>query len=177
MIESILLAAARICTFRGGQRLTNASGFFFRRDDSLFLVTSRHVLHDAPSGHFPDRLEIELHTDAADFAQSTGFSIPLFRNGISQGVSFLFLNLIIVYGLDGCQLHVLALVGCQFGVFIFSSTHILTYHNLQRTGEVLLYVEDVLVAHSSERVVQIRRMHRRAVPCCGETRTDDALAL
>ncbi|WP_374278180.1 serine protease [Azonexus sp.] len=83
MIESILLAAARICTFRGGQRLTNASGFFFRRDDSLFLVTSRHVLHDAPSGHFPDRLEIELHTDAADFAQSTGFSIPLFRNGIS----------------------------------------------------------------------------------------------
>ena len=101
----------------------------------------------------------------------------LFRNGISQGISLLYLNLIIVYGLDGCQLHALTLVGCQFGVFIFSSTHILTYHNLQRTGEVLLNVEDVLIAHSSERVVQIRRMHRRAVPCCGETRTNDALAL
>jgi S1-C subfamily serine protease len=81
MIEPILLAAARVSTYLGQQPLTNASGFFFERDDRLFLVTSRHVVSDAPSEHFPDRLEIELHTDAKDLARSTGFSIPLYRDG------------------------------------------------------------------------------------------------
>jgi S1-C subfamily serine protease len=89
MIEPILLAAARVSTFAGQQPLTNASGFFFERDSRLFLVTSRHVVSDVPSEHFPDRLEIELHTDADDLGKSTGFSIPLYRDGKSvwrQGV-------------------------------------------------------------------------------------------
>ena len=76
MIESILLTTTPIATFSGQQRLTNATGFFFERDDRLFLVTSRHVLWDAPSEHAPDRIEIELHTDPDNLAQSTGFSIP-----------------------------------------------------------------------------------------------------
>ena len=83
MIESLLLAAARICTFAGRQPLTNASGLFFERDERLFLVTSRHVMIDEPSKHFPDRLEVEFHTDARNMASSTGFSIPLYRNGKS----------------------------------------------------------------------------------------------
>jgi len=82
-IESILLAAACVHTFDGARPLTNASGFFFERDGRLFLVTSRHVLVDAPSKHFPDRVEIELHTDPGNLAQSTGFSIPLYRDGKS----------------------------------------------------------------------------------------------
>lgn len=80
MIEALLLTAARVCTFEGERLLTNASGFFFARDKRLFLVTSRHVVVDAPSKHFPDRLEIELHTDAVNMSKSTGFSIPLYRN-------------------------------------------------------------------------------------------------
>jgi hypothetical protein len=83
MIESILLAAACIFTFDRQRRLTNASGFFFARDERLFLVTSRHVLIDEPSKHFPDRIEIELHTDLDNLAKSTGFSIPLYRSGKS----------------------------------------------------------------------------------------------
>lgn len=82
-IEPILLTAARVYTFLGRQQLTNASGFFFKRDDRLFVVTSRHVMVDEPSKHFPDRIEIELHTDADNLARSTGFSIPLYRNGKS----------------------------------------------------------------------------------------------
>lgn len=81
MIESILLTAARIFTFKGDQRLTNASGFFFERDGRLYLVTSRHVLFDQPTAHFPDRIEIELHTDAGNMAESRWFSIPLYRDG------------------------------------------------------------------------------------------------
>lgn len=82
-IESILLAAACVYTFDQDRPLTNASGFFFERDDRLFLVTSRHVVVDAPSNHFPDRIEIELHTNPANLAESTGFSIPLYRDGRS----------------------------------------------------------------------------------------------
>ena len=83
MLEPILLTAARICSFHGVQRLTNASGFFFERDKHLFLVTSRHVMHDEPTQHFPNRLEIELHNDAGNITHSTGFSLPLYRDGQS----------------------------------------------------------------------------------------------
>jgi S1-C subfamily serine protease len=81
MIETLLLAATRVLTFQGQKGLTNASGFFFRREERLFLITSRHVLIDEPSRHFPDRIEIELHTARDDVAKSTGFSMPLYRGG------------------------------------------------------------------------------------------------
>lgn len=83
MIEPLLLTTARICTFNGQQLLTNASGFYFSRGERLFLVTSRHVMIDEPSKHFPDRIEIELHIDPDNIAHSTGFSIPLYRHGKS----------------------------------------------------------------------------------------------
>jgi len=83
MIDSLLLSAARVLTFEGQRPLTNASGFFFERGRRLFLVTSRHVVVDEPSEHFPDRIEIELHTDEKNLAKSTGFSIPLYREGKS----------------------------------------------------------------------------------------------
>ncbi len=78
LIESLLLTATRVLTYEGRRPLTNASGFFFKRDERLFLVTSRHVIVDEPSQHFPDRVEIELHTDPDNMAKSTGFSIPLY---------------------------------------------------------------------------------------------------
>lgn len=89
MIEPILLTSARVFTFVQQQQLTNASGFFFARDERLFLVTSRHVFFDEPSEHYPDRIEIELHIDAENVGAATGFSIPLYRDGQSlwrQGV-------------------------------------------------------------------------------------------
>ena len=88
-IDPLLLTAARVNTFQGERPLTNASGFFFERDARLFLVTSRHVMIDEPSRHFPDRIEIELHIAAANMALSTGFSMPLYRDGKSawrQGI-------------------------------------------------------------------------------------------
>jgi len=81
MIETILLTAARISTFDQERHLTSASGFFFQRGERLFLVTSRHVMFDEPSQHFPNRIEIELHVDPDNIAVSTGFSMPLYRDG------------------------------------------------------------------------------------------------
>ncbi len=83
MIEPILLTTARVLTFEQKRPLTNASGFFFERDERLFFVTSRHVMIDEPSKHFPDRIEIELHLDVVNLTKSTGFSIPLYRDGKS----------------------------------------------------------------------------------------------
>jgi hypothetical protein len=81
MIEPLLLAATQVSTFAGAQVRTKASGFYFARDGRLFLVTSRHVLLDEPNAHAPDRIEIEVHTDASDLTQSIGFSILLYQNG------------------------------------------------------------------------------------------------
>ncbi len=81
MIESLLLTTAIVATFDGARPLSRASGFFFDRDGQLFFVTSRHVLIDQPSAHQPDRIEIELHTDAQDLTQSTMLSVLLYFNG------------------------------------------------------------------------------------------------
>ncbi len=78
IVEPLLLTATRIQTFIGDQHLTNASGFFFARDQRLYLVTSRHVMFDEPSDHRPDSIRIELHTDADNMASSIGYSIPLY---------------------------------------------------------------------------------------------------
>jgi hypothetical protein len=77
-IEPLLLTATQISTFNANGLLTRASGFFFQRDERLFVVTSRHVVMDKPSGHFPERIEIELHIEADNLARSTSFSIPLY---------------------------------------------------------------------------------------------------
>lgn len=82
-VESLLLAVTQVSTFDGASLLTRASGFFFARDERIFLVTSRHVLIDEPNQHFPDRIEIELHVDESNLAISTGYSILLYRDGQS----------------------------------------------------------------------------------------------
>ena len=80
-VDPLFLAAPRVSTFHGTQPLTNASGFFFERDERLYLVTSRHVVIDEETKHFPDRLEIELHLDDANLTRSTGLSMLLYDDG------------------------------------------------------------------------------------------------
>jgi len=79
MIEPLLLTTARVTTFDGNQQLTNASGFYFERSERLFLVTSRHVLADKLSRHFPNRIEINLHLDPDNVAKAGCFSILLYE--------------------------------------------------------------------------------------------------
>jgi len=84
MIEPLFLTTARVSTFDGDRLLTGASGFFFEREGHLFLVTSRHVLQDAPSGHHPNRIEVEVHVDAVNLTRSSALSIWLFEDGRSR---------------------------------------------------------------------------------------------
>ncbi|MEO9528424.1 serine protease [Roseibium sp.] len=83
MIDPILLTAPRVATFMEDKHLTNASGFFFRREERLFLVTNRHVVIDDASDHHPTRLEIELHNNPDNLAESIWWSMPLYRDGVS----------------------------------------------------------------------------------------------
>jgi S1-C subfamily serine protease len=83
VIESLPLAVTRVTTMLGQQHLTNATGFFFEREGRLFVVTSRHVVFDEASKHHPDRIEIELHVNERNLAETVQFSIPLYREGRS----------------------------------------------------------------------------------------------
>ena len=83
MIESLPLAVTHVTTLAGTQVLTNATGFFFERDDRLFVVTNRHVVHDEASRHHPERIEIELHVDTQNLGETVQFSIPLYKDGKS----------------------------------------------------------------------------------------------
>ena len=83
MIEPLLLTTTRLSTFDGDRLLTGASGFFFERDERLFLVTSRHVVIDEPSRHRPNRVEVEFHSDADNLTRSLAMSLLLYRDGMS----------------------------------------------------------------------------------------------
>lgn len=82
-LDEALFGVTRVLTFAGTKGLTSASGFFFERDGRLYLVTSGHVLFDAPSGHAPDRIEITLHRDARDLTRLATLSILLHREGLT----------------------------------------------------------------------------------------------
>lgn len=81
-VDELLLTTLRIGTFIGPRALTSASGFFFRRGERLFLVSNRHVFADAASKHFPDRIEIGVHTDTQDLTRHAVLALPLYEDGL-----------------------------------------------------------------------------------------------
>lgn len=146
MIESILFSATRILTFEAQQGLTNASGFLFKRDERLFVVTSRHVLHDEPSEHYPDRIEIELHIDPDNQAATTGFSMPLYRDGRSlwrQGTDTAGEIDVAVLEVDQAALPVGSVIQA------FTPQHLLDHLNQVEIGSPLLIVGFPLGFHDT----------------------------
>jgi hypothetical protein len=80
-VEPLLLTTVHVTTLLGDFVKTRASGFFFRRNDRLFLVTSRHVLYEGETNHLPDAIDIDIHTAASDLARSVRVRLPLYANG------------------------------------------------------------------------------------------------
>ncbi|WP_411822997.1 serine protease [Leptospira sp. 'Mane'] len=81
MIEPLLLALTSITTKFNQTELTKATGFFFERENRLYLVTARHVVFDKLTNHEPNLLLINLHIDRENITITTDFSIPLYKNG------------------------------------------------------------------------------------------------
>ena len=61
-----------LATFLGSGALTHASGFFFRRDERLFLVTSRHVLIDEPTASLDPDVADRMRSWLQDYQRRTG---------------------------------------------------------------------------------------------------------
>ena len=83
-LDTLLLTTTRLTTWLAGHTLSSASGFFFRQGQSLYVVSNRHVFADAPSGHFPDHIEIGVHTSTHDLRRYAVVSLPLYRGGYAQ---------------------------------------------------------------------------------------------
>lgn len=162
IVESILLTTVSVGTYSQQRPLTNASGFFFERDQRLFLVTSRHVVVDEPSGHFPDRLVIEVHNDPGDIAKSIGYSIPLYRDGTAiwrQGTDRGGDIDVAVVELDRAGLPATMVYGA------FTPRHLLTAHDGVEVGTSLLIVGFPLGFHDALHHLPVVRQAALASSC------------
>jgi S1-C subfamily serine protease len=83
-VDALLLTATRITTLSNARVLTSASGFFYRHGSRLFVVSNRHVFADAQCAHYPDRIEIGVHTSPRDLTRHVLVSLPLYREGVPQ---------------------------------------------------------------------------------------------
>jgi hypothetical protein len=79
--DPLLLSVCRLSTFTGERSLSASTGFFFERQNRFFLVTGRHVFHDDPSQHFPDRISFAIHDDPVDLTRLAVIDLPLYREG------------------------------------------------------------------------------------------------
>lgn len=83
-VDGLLLTTTQVTTFSAAHALTSASAFFYRQGGRLFLVSNRHVFRDTESAHYPDRIEIGLHTDLRDLTRHAVVSLPLYCQGLPQ---------------------------------------------------------------------------------------------
>ena len=71
---SFLHSVTRITSIQNGQQISIATGFFYARNEDIYLVTNRHVVLDNAR---PDTLRVRLHSDPNDMTRNTDFDIPL----------------------------------------------------------------------------------------------------
>jgi hypothetical protein len=83
-IDKMFLRVAKVWTFAGPQRLTNATGFFYLHDRFLYLITARHVVINEAAQHRPDRLQVSLHSNPMDLRERDDLSIPLYADSVPQ---------------------------------------------------------------------------------------------
>lgn len=57
-----------------------ATGFFYRRENKLFLVTNRHVVIDQKSKMVIDTLRLLLHNDLKTPSNNSTFDVPLYSS-------------------------------------------------------------------------------------------------
>ena len=81
-VHPLFFAVVLVTMLQAGQPQGTATGFFYARGGDVFLVTSRHVVAEAPNGVRPDHLRLRLHTDAKrDPTLNVERDIPLYVAG------------------------------------------------------------------------------------------------
>lgn len=80
VINEILAVVVLIIQIQSGQPVGTATGFFYIRNDVVYLVTNRHVILDEEKGIKPDTLRVKLHEDPKDMTKNVDFDIPLYSD-------------------------------------------------------------------------------------------------
>jgi S1-C subfamily serine protease len=78
-LNDILLTVSLVIQLKSGASLGQATGFFYTRNDDLFLVTNQHVVRDDVKNIIPDTLRLHLHTDPNDISKNADFDAPLYN--------------------------------------------------------------------------------------------------
>ena len=79
-LDEIALTTVRLEMYAGETRAGTATGFFFRDDKRLFLLTNRHVVRDEEKVFKPDYLLLRLHTNSKDLRQSANHRVDLYSD-------------------------------------------------------------------------------------------------
>ena len=77
-VNEILAVAVLITELQAGNAVGTATGFFYSRDDEVYLVTNRHVVREESRNHRPDQLRLRLHTDLNDLSKNADWEVPLY---------------------------------------------------------------------------------------------------
>lgn len=80
VINEILAVVILIIQIQSGQPVGTATGFFYVKNDIVYMVTNRHVVLDEEKGIKPDTLRVKLHEDPKDMTKNVDFDIPLYSN-------------------------------------------------------------------------------------------------
>lgn len=81
-VNELLVSVTLIVQIQNGSPVGQATGFFYSKNDTLYLVTNRHVVCDEARSMKPDALRIRLHTDRMDLSKNAEVDVPLYSNGV-----------------------------------------------------------------------------------------------
>ncbi len=80
-MNPIVATVSIVLQLKDGAVIGSASGFFYTRNNDLFLVTNQHVVGKENEGKLPDALRLRLHTNSADTTQNEEVDIQLYQDG------------------------------------------------------------------------------------------------
>jgi S1-C subfamily serine protease len=80
-INQLVATVTIILQLKAGSVVGSATGFFYTRNNDLFLVTNQHVLYNETEKVFPEALRLRLHTDPNHITKNAEIEIPLYQDG------------------------------------------------------------------------------------------------
>ncbi|MCJ7484250.1 MAG: serine protease [Thermodesulfovibrionales bacterium] len=82
-INEIFAVVTLIIQIQNGKPIGSATGFFYIKNDIVYLITNRHVVGDDKKIK-PETLRIRLHSDPNDLTKNDNFDIPLYSDGVPK---------------------------------------------------------------------------------------------
>ena len=78
-LNEIVATVSLIIQLKAGAQLGTATGFFYTKNDKLFLVTNQHVVRDDKTNTVPDTLRLVLHVDENDVRKKANLDLQLYQ--------------------------------------------------------------------------------------------------